>query len=67
MWNAIPHKVVVGCRGGWLGHYRLGRARYSCASIDTPAIDHVSSSGSRLTGSFDGHANLFGVAAQYKF
>ena len=42
-------------------------AAFMRIAIDTPTIDHISSSGSRLTGSFDGHANRFGVAAQYKF
>lgn len=42
-------------------------AAFMRIQIDTPQIDHISSSASRLTGSFDGHANLFGVAAQYKF
>ena len=36
-------------------------------SISSPSIDVRSSSGSRLVGSFDGHANLFGIAAQYRF
>ena len=35
--------------------------------IDSPTVESVSSSGSVLVGEFDGHANLFGVAAQYKF
>jgi len=35
--------------------------------VDTPEIDILSSSRSRLTGSYDGGANLFGVSAQYRF
>ena len=35
--------------------------------VDTPEIDVLSSSRSRLTGSFDGGANLFGISAQYRF
>ena len=42
-------------------------AAYQRITIDNPTVDVVSSSGSRLTGSFDGHADLFGVAAQYRF
>ncbi|MBD9480427.1 outer membrane protein transport protein [Pseudoxanthomonas sp. PXM02] len=34
---------------------------------DNPEIDLVSSSGSRLVGTYDGGANLFGVSMQYKF
>ncbi|MDH5824557.1 outer membrane protein transport protein [Luteimonas sp. RD2P54] len=34
---------------------------------DDPEVDLVSSSGSRLTGTYDGGANLFGVSAQYRF
>ena len=34
---------------------------------NTPEIDILSSSGSRLTGTYDGGANLFGVSAQYRF
>lgn len=30
-------------------------------------MDVVSSSGSRLVGDAQGHANLFGISAQYKF
>jgi long-chain fatty acid transport protein len=42
-------------------------AAFQRISIANPTIDVVSSSGSRLTGSFSGHANLFGVSAQYRF
>lgn len=43
-------------------------AAYTRIEIDTPTINGVrSSSNSRLTGSFDGYANLFGVSAQMKF
>ncbi len=42
-------------------------AAYQRIEIDTPKIDVRSSSSSRLVGSFDGYANLFGVAAQYSF
>lgn len=36
-------------------------------SISSPDINVVSSSGSHLVGSYDGHANLFGISAQYRF
>lgn len=42
-------------------------AAYMRIEIDTPAIDVLSSSQSRLVGEFDGHADLFGVSAQYTF
>jgi long-chain fatty acid transport protein len=42
-------------------------AAYQRIEIDDPKVDVFSSSGSRLTGDFDGYANLFGVAAQYRF
>ena len=35
--------------------------------VDKPELDIVSSSGTRLVGDADGHANIFGVAAQYRF
>ncbi len=35
--------------------------------VETPQIDILSSSRSRLTGSYDGGANLFGISAQYRF
>lgn len=42
-------------------------AAYQRINIDTPKINVVSSSSSRLRGQFNGHANLFGIAAQYRF
>jgi len=42
-------------------------AAYQRIEIDTPRINVLSSSSSRLVGSFDGYANLFGVSAQYSF
>ena len=42
-------------------------AAYMNIQIDDPTVDVVSSSSSRLVGSFDGHADLFGVSARYKF
>lgn len=35
--------------------------------VDTPEVDIVSTSGSRLTGEFSGGADLYGVSAQYRF
>ena len=35
--------------------------------VETPEINILSSSRSRLTGSYDGGANLFGISAQYRF
>jgi long-chain fatty acid transport protein len=42
-------------------------AAFQRISIDSPSVNVVSSSGSRLVGEFDGHANLFGLAARYRF
>lgn len=42
-------------------------AAYQRIEIDDPTVDVFSSSGSRLTGEFSGHADLIGVAAQYRF
>ena len=42
-------------------------AAFQRIEVDSPKIDVVSSSGSRLTGTAEGHANLFGLAAQFKF
>ncbi|MGH8032209.1 MAG: OmpP1/FadL family transporter [Luteimonas sp.] len=42
-------------------------AAYTRIEIDNATVDTVSSSGSRLTGEFSAHADLLGVAAQYRF
>ena len=43
-------------------------AAYMRINVDDPTINNAtSSSGSHLTGRFDAHADLFGVAAQFKF
>src|SRR5690606_231781 len=42
-------------------------AAYMRAAIDSPTDDTHSSSSSNLVGSFDGHADLLGVSAQYRF
>lgn len=35
--------------------------------VDTPEVDILSSSGSRLIGEYDGGADLYGISAQYRF
>jgi long-chain fatty acid transport protein len=35
--------------------------------VDTPEVDILSSSGSRLVGEYDGGADLYGISAQYRF
>jgi long-chain fatty acid transport protein len=40
---------------------------YTRIMVDDPELDIVSTSGSRLVGEAEGHANIFGVSAQYKF
>lgn len=42
-------------------------AAYQRIMIDSPSINVLSSSSSRLTGKFSGHADLVGVSAQYRF
>jgi long-chain fatty acid transport protein len=42
-------------------------AAYQRIDVDNPRLDVVSSSGSRITGEAEGSANLYGVAAQFKF
>ncbi|TWI05865.1 long-chain fatty acid transport protein [Luteimonas cucumeris] len=43
-------------------------AAYTRIFIDDPELSNIeSSSGSTLSGTFDGHADLFGISAQYKF
>lgn len=42
-------------------------AAYQKITIDKPSVNILSSSGSRLTGSFDGSANLYSVGASYTF
>jgi len=42
-------------------------AAFQRITVDDPKIDVVSSSGSRLVGTAEGSANLFGVAGQFKF
>ena len=39
---------------------------YTRIEPDAPRVD-ITASGSTLEGPFDGHANLYGVSAQYKF
>ena len=42
-------------------------AAYQKITIDKPSVNILSSSGSRLTGTFDGSANLYSIGASYKF
>jgi long-chain fatty acid transport protein len=42
-------------------------AAYQKITIDNPSVNILSSSGSRLTGTFDGSANLYSIGARYKF
>ena len=42
-------------------------AAYQHISIKTPHIDAFTSLGTELSGKFSGHADLFGIAAQYRF
>jgi long-chain fatty acid transport protein len=42
-------------------------AAYMRVQIDSPTVNTTSSSSSHLTGSFDGHADLLGFSAQYRF
>jgi long-chain fatty acid transport protein len=42
-------------------------ASYMRVQIDSPSVNTTSSSGSHLVGEFDGHADLFGLSARYRF
>ncbi len=42
-------------------------AAYMRVEIDSPTVDTHSSSSSNLVGEFDGHADLLGFSAQYRF
>jgi long-chain fatty acid transport protein len=42
-------------------------AAYQRINIKDPTVNVVSSSGSLLTGKFDGHADLYGISGQYRF
>jgi long-chain fatty acid transport protein len=42
-------------------------AAYQRINVDNPRLDVVSASGSRIVGEAEGSANLYGVAAQFKF
>jgi long-chain fatty acid transport protein len=42
-------------------------AAYQHISIKSPSIDAFTSLGTELEGKFSGHADLFGIAAQYRF
>jgi len=52
-WNASPRFSVD--------------AAYMRVQIDKPTVNTTSASGSHLSGSFTGHADLLGVSAQYRF
>jgi len=56
----------IGMSWGINEHMTLDAA-YQRITIDDPTVNVLSSSGSRLTGSFDGSANLFAVGVNYKF
>jgi long-chain fatty acid transport protein len=42
-------------------------AAYMRVQIDSPTVNTISSSSSHLVGSFEGHADLVGLSAQYRF
>ncbi|HET6397226.1 MAG TPA: outer membrane protein transport protein [Pseudoxanthomonas sp.] len=48
-------------------NFELSASYVHLELADDPRIDLLSSSRSRLTGTYDGGANLFGISAQYKF
>ena len=52
----------------WNASERLSiDAAYMRVAIDSPTVNTTSSSSSHLSGEFDGHADLFGFSAQYRF
>lgn len=48
-------------------HFELSANYTKIDLVDTPEVDILSSSGSRLVGDFDGGADLYGISAQYRF
>ena len=48
-------------------HFELNASYVYIDLVDTPEVNILSSSRSRLIGSYDGGANLFGISAAYKF
>ncbi len=48
-------------------HFDLSASYTKIDLVDTPEVDILSSSGSRLVGEYDGGADLYGISAQYRF
>ena len=48
-------------------HFDINASYVRLDLVNAPQVDILSSSRSRLTGSYDGGANLFGISAQYRF
>ncbi|MCY7313436.1 MAG: outer membrane protein transport protein [Pseudoxanthomonas sp.] len=48
-------------------HFEVSASYVKVDLTELPPVDIFSSTGARLVGEFDGGANLFGVAAQYRF
>ena len=48
-------------------HFELSASYVKIDIVDTPEVDLTTSTRARLVGDFDGGADLFGVAMQYKF
>ena len=48
-------------------NFELSASYVKIDLVDTPEVDLLSSSGSRLVGEYDGGADLYGISAQYRF
>ncbi|MET0814396.1 MAG: outer membrane protein transport protein, partial [Pseudoxanthomonas sp.] len=48
-------------------NFELSASYVKIDLVDTPEVDILSSSGSRLVGEYDGGADLYGISAQYRF
>lgn len=48
-------------------NFELSASYVKVDLVDTPEVDILSSSGSRLVGEYDGGADLYGISAQYRF
>jgi long-chain fatty acid transport protein len=48
-------------------NFELSASYVKIDLVDTPEVDLLSSSGSRLVGDYDGGADLYGISAQYRF
>lgn len=58
---------AVGLTWAPTAQFELSASYVRLELVERPEVDLVSSSGSRLTGSYKGGADLYGISAQYRF